>query len=294
MHKQVALGIAVDDSNQVNNAQIGNYESAAGVNPIFVEWYQSWTEPLYYSSQETSVTSHHLIPMISWTSDATPLTSISDGSQDAKIDAAAVLAKQWPGTLYIRFDYEMNVTSSPWDPAKLGEQPSDYIAAWQHVVNRFKTSDGVTNVKWVWSPNIDCNGACPFSSYYPGSSYVDMVGLDGYNYAWVDNVNWETFSALFQNSYNAIVALAPGKPVAIAEVASVEANAAEAAAGYNKAAWIQQMAADIPASMPAVTALSWWSASANQATMEVNSSPASLSAWKADVVANTYFENSSL
>ncbi len=281
----IAVGIAVDDSNQSNNNQISNYVGAVGTSPNFVQWYQSWSEPLYYSSQESSVTSNHLTPVISWTSDATSLTSISDGSQNTTLDAAATLAKQWPGTLYIRFDYEMNISSSEWYPANLGETPANFVAAWQYVVNRFST-DGVTNVKWIWSPNVNCNGSCPFDSYFPGDSYVNMVGLDGYNYAWVDNVDWESFADLFQNSYNDIVALAPGKPVDIAETASAEANSSETSSGDSKATWIQQMSSYIPSNMPAVTSITWWSAAADQATLEVNSSTASLAAWKDDVVTN--------
>jgi hypothetical protein len=286
---QIAVGIAVDDSDQQNNDEIANYAGAVGTNPDFVQWYQAWSEPLYYAGQETSVVGNNLTPIISWTSDTTPLTSISDGSEDSTIDAAANLAKQWPGTLYIRFDYEMNVSSSEWNPSNLGETPADFVSAWQYIVNRFNT-DGVTNVQWIWSPNVDCNGLCPFDSYYPGSTYVNMVGLDGYNYAWVDDVNWETFAALFQNSYNDIVALAPGKPVDIAETASAEANSSEMTAGDSKASWIQQMADYIPSNMPAVTAITWWSAEGDQATMEVNSSLTSLSAWVNDIVDNPTYQ----
>jgi hypothetical protein len=286
---QIAVGIAVDDSDQQNNGEIANYEDAVGTNPDFVQWYQAWSEPLYYAGQESSVVDNNLTPIISWTSDTTPLTSISDGSEDSTIDAAANLAKQWPGTLYIRFDYEMNVSSSEWNPSNLGETPADFVSAWQYVVNRFNT-DGVTNVQWIWSPNVDCNGSCPFDSYYPGSSYVNMVGLDGYNYAWVDSVSWDTFAALFQNSYNDIVALAPGKPVDIAETASAEANSPEVLAGDSKASWIQQAADYIPSNMPAITAITWWSADTDQATLEVNSAQPSLSAWANDIVDNPTYE----
>jgi beta-mannanase len=296
-HSSIALGIAVDDpSSGASNNEVGNYEGAAGKYPAFVEWYQSWTEPLYYSSQKTTVTSEHMTPMISWTTATSPSTaatyaSIVNGSQNSTIDSAASLAKQWPGTLYIRFNYEMNVGSSPWEPAKLGETAADFVAGWQYIVNRFN-ADGVTNVKWVWSPNLDCNGTCPFNSYYPGNNYVNMVGLDGYNYAWLDGVAWETFPTLFQNDYNDITALAPGKPVDIAETACTEPNTLEANAGDSKSAWITQMAIYIPGNMPAVTALTWWSAASDEANFEVNSSASSLAAWKANVVNNIIFQAS--
>ena len=286
----IAVGVAVDDSNTAKNSQLSNYTTAAGKAPAFVEWYQSWAEPLYYSSQETSVKSANLAPIISWTSDSTPLTSISNGSQNSTIDAAAALAKLWPGTLYIRFDYEMNITSSAWDPANLSETPADYVNAWRYVVNRFKTTDGVTNVKWIWSPNINCNGSCPFDSYYPGSSSVDMVGLDGYNYASLDGVIWQSFGSLFQASYNDLIGLAPGIPVDIAEVGSAEANSAETTSGDSKATWVQQMSSTITANMPKVRAVTWWEGADNQASLEVQSTPAALSAWKSAVISGQNFQ----
>ena len=280
----IAVGIAVDDSNTAKNPQLSNYTTATGKAPAFVEWYQSWAEPLYYSSQETSVKSANLTPVISWTSDSTPLTSISNGSQDNTIDAAAALAKQWPGTLYIRFDYEMNIKSSAWDPTNLSETPTDYVYAWRYIVNRFKTTDGVTNVKWIWSPNINCNGSCPFDSYYPGNSYVDMVGLDGYNYASLDGVAWESFSSLFQNSYDDIVGLDPGIAVDIAEVGSAEASPTEMAQGLNKASWVSAMALTIPTTMPKVIALTWWQGLDHQSSLEIQSSGPSINAWKSGIV----------
>jgi beta-mannanase len=285
----MAVGVAVDDPNTANNPELSNYISAAGKPPAYAEWYQSWTEPLYYSSQENVLMNDNITPIISWSSNSTPLTSISNGSQNNTIDAAASLAKKWPGTLYIRFDYEMNITSSPWDPTKLNETPADYVAAWQYIVNRFKNTDGVTNVKWVWTPNIDCKGDCPFTSYYPGNNYVDMVGLDGYNYASLDGVNWRTFSDLFQNDYNELVALAPGKPIYIAEVGCAEANSSESSAGDSKAVWIQQMASTITSDMPGVVALTWWEGTNDQSSLEIQSSQASLSAWQTEVVNSSFF-----
>jgi len=77
----------------------------------------------------------------------------------------------------------MNGSWSDWNPDNsaqpAGETPATYVAMWQHVVNYFRSA-GVTNVKWVWAPNVD-GGDGSMAAYYPGDSYVDYVGLDGYN-----------------------------------------------------------------------------------------------------------------
>ena len=64
--------------------------------------------------------------------------------------------------------------------------PSDYIAAYRHVVNIFR-AQGVTNVDYVWqmtdwafsAPASDPRAA---ARWYPGDSYVDAVGPDAYNW----------------------------------------------------------------------------------------------------------------
>ena len=282
----IALGFAVwDPTYPTSGNQFQNYVAAVGSAPNFVEFYQDpWScdgqsgEPLFWNNEEQLLTADHLTPAISWGTNSIPLTYILSGGCNSYIDQSAAAAKTWPGSVYIRLDWEMNGAWSAWNPAKQGVSDSTFVQFWQFVVNRF-AADGVTNVKWVWAPNIDQNGSRPFGVYYPGANYVNMVGLDGYNYAWAQNTPWQTFGQLFQYSYNEMLTVAPGKPIMISEVASVEADASEAAAGLSKAGWIQQMAAYLPASMPQVTALCWFDQPTGGVNYSVNSSPPALAAW---------------
>ena len=250
---RIALGFAVwDPTYPTTGNQFQNYVAAVGSTPNFVEFYQDpWScdgqsgEPLFWNNEEQLLTADHLTPVISWGTNSIPLTYILSGGCNAYIDQSAAAAKTWPGSVYIRLDWEMNGAWSAWNPTKQGVSDSTFVQFWQFVVNRF-AADGVTNVKWVWAPNIDQNGSRPFGAFYPGAKYVNMVGLDGYNYAWAQNTSWQTFGQLFQYSYNEMLTVAPGKPIMISEVASVEADATEAAAGLSKAGWIQQMAAYLP------------------------------------------------
>ncbi len=293
----IALGFAVwDPTYPTTENQFQNYVAAVGNTPNFVEFYQDpWScdgqsgEPLFWGNEEQMLTADHLTPVISWGTNSIPLTYILGGGCNAYIDQSAAEAKTWPGSVYIRLDWEMNGSWSAWNPAKQGVSNSTFVQFWQFVVNRF-AADGVTNVKWVWAPNIDQNGSRPFGAFYPGAKYVSMGGLDGYNYAWTQNTAWQTFGQLFQYSYNEMLTVAPGKPIMISEVASVEADASEAAAGLSKAGWIQQMAAYLPASMPQVTALCWFDQPTGGVNYSVNSSSASLAAWIKYVVDVTDYQ----
>ena len=287
----IALGFAVwDPTYPTSGNQFQNYEAAVGSTPNFVEFYQDpWScggqsgEPLFWTNEEQLLTADHLTPVISWGTNSIPLTYILGGGCNAYIDQSAAAAETWPGSVYIRLDWEMNGAWSAWNPTKQGVSDSTFVRFWQFVVNRF-AADGVSNVKWVWAPNIDQNGSRPFGAFYPGANYVNMVGLDGYNYAWAQGTAWQTFGQLFQYSYNEMLTVAPGKPIMISEVASVEADASEAAAGFSKAGWIQQLAAYLPVSMPQVTALCWFDQPTGGVNYSVNSSPAALAAWVKYVV----------
>lgn len=104
------------------------------------------------------------------------LASINRGDHDTIIKAWASQIKSWNNPLFLRFAHEMNGNWYPWGTGN-GSKAGEYISAYKHVRAIFDAA-GVTNVKWVWSPNVDF----PVAPYYPGDSQVDYVALDGYNW----------------------------------------------------------------------------------------------------------------
>jgi hypothetical protein len=298
----LALGVAVFQP----TTAFQSYQSAVGSVPSFLEWYQSWPDsepgigadsPLFLASQERLVEADHLVPMISWGTENLPLTSIVNGSEDAAALApAAALAKSYPGTLFIRLDWEMNGSWSAWNPdnvaqAGLGESPSTYVAMWQHVVNYFRNA-GVTNVKWVWAPNVDA-GAGTMAAYYPGDSYVDDVGLDGYNNAYTQGGSWLTPEQVFGASYTELESVT-SKPVIITETSSVEADSAEGAAGESKAQWMDELSSYVP-TLGNVVGVCWFNQVATvdgygSVDYSVDTSAASLSSWAQDFADNPLYQ----
>jgi hypothetical protein len=274
---EIALGVYTQDSPEP--LEVHAFQQLVGRSPSIVMWYQSWSEPLFYSSQISMVAQDGATPLITWDPELTggvgvPLSQIVAGDYDTYIQAQAEAAASWHRTIYVRFGQEMNLSGSPFGPGVNGNTPQLFIEAWRHVVRIFRTA-GATNVKWVWSPNVDCAGKCPFKAFYPGDSWVDWVGLDGYNYAAVDDVPWMSFETIFQSSYNQLSALT-SKPIMIAETASTTL-------GGNKAAWITKaLTQTLPTEMPLVRALVWFDVD-KETNWTVNSSPASLNAFRAAV-----------
>jgi hypothetical protein len=281
----IALGISGADTSS-DPVGLNAYENVVGHAPADDMFFQDWSEPLYYTSQMSALKGAGITPIITWEPELStggiPLSQIAAGDYDGYITASAKLAVAWKGTVFIRFAHEMNLPGSLFGNGIPGQTPADYIAAWRHVVTIFR-ENGATNVQWVWSPNVNCNGQCPFTQFYPGNSYVNWVGLDGYNYGPSLGSPWTSLLNVFQGSYAAITALT-SKPLMIAETASAEI-------GGSKAAWITQgFLTDIPTYLPRVRAVVWFNR-VKETDWRVNSSATSLAAWKTVVSSPLYAGN---
>jgi len=93
--------------------------------------------------------------------------------------------------------------------------PAVFVAAWRHIVTVFR-EQGATNVTWMWTINIiDKHGGIPSPArWWPGSAYVNWVGIDGYYF----KPSW-TFASLFGPTIKAVRALTLD-PVLISETAA--------------------------------------------------------------------------
>jgi beta-mannanase len=102
----------------------------------------------------------------------------------------------------------------------MSSRAADFVKMWRHVWRVFH-KQGVKNVLWVWSPNIQSkkHAAEPnLSEIYPGDKYVDWVGIDGYYYdAAAGTSNNQTFNDVFKPTITQINQVAPKKPWIVAE-----------------------------------------------------------------------------
>ena len=237
---------------------------------------------------------HGSIPVFSWSSQSIPtslnepdfqLSDVAAGNHDAFIREFAEAARDWGHPFFLRFNWEMNGNWFPWSEGVNGNQPGEYVAAWRHVHDIF-TSVGAGNVTWVWCPNVDPAGKLgDIGSDYPGDSYVDWTGLDGYNWG-PGKGGWVTFSQLYESTYHAITdSIAPSKPLLIGEMGSTEN-------GGSKAAWIEEALAEIPTAFPKVRAMLWFDTFDDGMDWPIESSSAATSAFASGVQDSAYQGNS--
>lgn len=170
------------------------------------------------------------------------LAHIAAGTYDFYIDAWAAEAARFGKPLLLRFGHEMNDPYRyPWGPQN--NAPHDFIAAWHHVVERFRAA-GAHNVVWVWAPHLAYDG---WEAYYPGDDVVDWVGTGVLNYGTVAYWSkWWSFEEIFGQRYDRFAAF--GKPIMIAEFGSL-------AVGGSRPDWLRAALDDLPRKYPAVRAL---------------------------------------
>jgi len=256
--------------------------SLLGRAPSLFLTYVGW-DRAFNDDDEAEIANRGAGHVVTWEPNGFTLKSIADGSHDAFVRDWAQAAAAWGKRIYLRPMHEMNGDWYAWGRGVHGNTAADFVAAWRHLHDIFVQA-GATNVKWVWSPNVRYGTEYPLSDLYPGDAYVDWLGLDGYNWGsdpHLSHPSWQSFGDIFRATYREVTALAPGKPMMITETASTEH-------GGDKAAWITQtLLNDVP-SYPAVRAVIWFNEADGPSDFRINSSPASLAAFKAVLNSATY------
>ncbi|MBM7387328.1 beta-mannanase [Clavibacter michiganensis] len=176
--------------------------------------------------------------------------SIIAGDHDVYLRQWGSELAAWGGPVYLRYAHEMNGDWYPWADGVDGNAPGSYAAAWRHV-HDVVVGAGATNVRWVWTPNVPYTGSTALAGLYPGDAYVDVVGLDGYNWGTgITGHSWVQPADLFGPGLERLRGIAPGKPIIVAETASSEV-------GGSKAQWDQDLVAYLQA-QPDVQAFVWF------------------------------------
>ncbi len=162
-----------------------------------------------------------------WNADM--LDSINGGRWDAYFRKFARAARSAGTVVYYRFGYEMNGDWVGW-----GEKPEAFRLAWRRAWRIFQ-EEKARNVKWVFSPNViwgDRTFEADILPYYPGAAYVDVVGLDGYNFGdgHSRHHSWKGYETVFGVSLRGMKEHFKGKPVWITEIGCAN--------GEGKTAWI--------------------------------------------------------
>jgi hypothetical protein len=275
-------------------SNIDSFTSLTGQTPKVIHWFESWSDTGFYKANYDAVYARGAVPMMTWqpwnhrnspsNQSEYQLRDIVAGNYDSYIRTFAGEARSYGKIIYIRPMQEMNSDWFPWGVCTNGNTASEYVPAYRRIVDIFR-QEGATNVKFVWTPNVQTN-CSNYAALYPGDSYVDWVGLDGYN--WGSSQSWSTWQSptqLYKASYDELMSVAPNKPAMIAEYGCAEQ-------GGSKAAWVRNLYLDaVPQSMPSIKLIMVYHEVWSGVDWRVNSSSTSLAAYQ-EVTGNARYQGS--
>lgn len=193
------------------------FANATGTKPDVVMYYSGWYVPFPAGFAATAAR-NGAVPLVQMDPDGIKIAQIAAGRYDGYLSSYAEDVRAYKHPVIVSFGHEMNGDWSSWGYRHTAAKA--FVAAWQHIVRLFRALDA-RNVTWLWTVNIINNtkrGTIPSPApWWPGSAYVDWVGIDGYYL----KPNWQ-FAPLFGPTIGAVRALT-GDPILIAETGAVPA-----------------------------------------------------------------------
>jgi mannan endo-1,4-beta-mannosidase len=198
-------------------AGVTGFAKATGVRPDIVMFYSGWYQP-FPGSFAAVAAKHGTVPLVQMDPDGISMSAIAAGHYDGYLSAYAEAVRAYSHPVIISFAHEMNGNWYTWGYQHTS--PKVFVAAWRHVVTLFRAL-GAQNVTWLWTVNIindTQRGTIPGPDpWWPGSSYVTWVGIDGYYL----KPSWQ-FAPLFGPTIAAVRKLT-SDPILIAETGATPA-----------------------------------------------------------------------
>jgi mannan endo-1,4-beta-mannosidase len=157
--------------------------------------------------------------LLSWEPWGVRFSEVLAHRRDAYLEAVAAAMRSYPSDLYVRPWPELNGDWSTWQPTAAGDKkdggtPAEFVAAWRYVVTFFRDR-GIHHLKFVF--NVDATvrpSSTPVRSIWPGSAYVDVLGIDGFN--WSEGPD-RSFVEIFTPMYAILTRIDPDLPIWITE-----------------------------------------------------------------------------
>jgi hypothetical protein len=143
-----------------------------------VVYYSGWLEPFQGDFAETAARKG-AIPLVQINPTRTSVAAIAAGYYDRYLTTYAKAIRSYRHPVILSFGHEMNGHWYSWGYKHT--PPATFVAAWRHIVELFRAL--VTkNVTWLWTINaIHPHAGVPAPGpWWPGDSYVNWVGIDGY------------------------------------------------------------------------------------------------------------------
>lgn len=221
----------------ISSDQIEKISKRYGEKPCIILTFVGWSDRPFKSMLSTlnSIKKAGAIPMITlepWlfpSKQPISIENISKNKEEKTLREFATILQQYDSPIFLRFAHEMNGNWYPWSGYQNKKQTKTYINAWRKVHETLTKYSGNTKISWVWSINAEDLPLEKWNepkNYYPGDEYVNIIGIDGYNF------KKRSFESIFKKQIEYLRNNFKEKTIFITETASSNAE-------VNRAKWIK-------------------------------------------------------
>ena len=312
LYHGVFPGGASGMEDDITPAQVQSYEGAVGKRVAWVyfshNWYAGTRFPIRTAEFiRRSGAVPYLRLMLREEDETAPnrfsIEHVLAGDLDPDLRRWGGAAKVFATPLIVEFGTEVNGDWFPWNGLHHGggtldgfgdptrpDGPERFVAAYRRIVKLIRL-EGARNITWVFHPNAtdwpedDWNR---FEHYYPGDAFVDWIGVSAYGPQQPNDTEWETFRAQMDPCYARLIAMAPTKPIFVAEFGCTSGNP-----GIAPDQWAGAALDDLLGGRwPRLMGFSWWNEHwqnddnpAHDSDMKVEDTPALAAAFNTRLAA---------
>jgi len=268
------------EEDDITPADLSSYEQTVGKTAAWVyfsnNWYRDRSFPL---TTATWIRNAGSIPYIRLMLRDSPeqdqankvftLKRILAGEFDQDLRRWARSARDFATPLIAEYGTEVNGEWFPWngvwngggstkgygDPA-LPDGPERFRDAYRRIIGIMR-QEGASNVLWVFHANNDDwpqEAWNRLENYYPGDAYIDWLAVSVYGAQTPLDDYWDEFRPMMDAAYPRLAALAPAKPIILAEFGVTLNNPLG-----SQSDWANKALSDlIGLRWPRVIGFSWW------------------------------------
>ena len=197
----------------VTLAAIQKFEALVGKHQAIIGSSSFWGRETFPTENARIISDYGAVPLIYWSPWGPPyeqgkhvdagawsLRHIVAGDCDAYIDKWAAAARDFGRPLLVTFWLRAELQLVP--VVRLRQRrgrrggPDLYKRAYRHAVDRVRAA-GARNIAWVFHCNDDSHPDRKWnamSEYYPGTDYVDWLGMSAYGQITPGKDNWDDWA----------------------------------------------------------------------------------------------------
>jgi len=280
LYHGVFPGGRTGEEDDITAEELRTYERIVGKTAVWVYFSNNWFRDRGFPTQTAEwIRDAGSIPYIrlmlrsglkhSRSEKVFTLQNIIEGQFDQDLHDWCVSARNFGTHLIVEYGTEVNSDSFAWSGILNGagrtngygdplqpDGPERFKDAYRRIISICR-EEKAENITWVFHADGEDHPNEPWNrmeNYYPGDEWIDWIGVSIYGAYSPEYRYWNIFEPNMDAIYSRIEALAPDKPVIVAEFGTAKNNPLG-----DQAQWARDAITSLsPSHYPNLIGFSWW------------------------------------